>query len=218
MPSSPSAILSAGLRALAIGTAESAERVPNFDVGPTCRGATRPEAALRDQNAGAARETCFNQENRARDELQEKWAGFPAEYRASCVKTTDVGGIPSYVQLQTCLESRLQAEKIKDERNNGATTTGGHNSSVIGAEAKPLGKIASVSKTDARREANGSHRRPQLNQRRSDLLTVHRFTRFQHTCSRRQVTCIGPHLRACLCSPSTQRGPGLLVAAARVGS
>jgi hypothetical protein len=124
MPNTLSTILSAGLLAFAIGSAESAESVPNFDIGPTCRGATRPEAALRGQNGVAARETCFNQENRARDELQERWAGFPAEHRASCVKATSVGGIPSYVQLQTCLESRRDAERIKDTRNGGATTTG----------------------------------------------------------------------------------------------
>jgi hypothetical protein len=71
------------------------------------------------------REACFNQENRARDDLRGKWAGFPAEHRASCLKTTSVGGIPSYVQLQTCLETRRDADRIQDRRNNGATTTTG---------------------------------------------------------------------------------------------
>jgi hypothetical protein len=116
--------MSAGLIALAVTAAESAERLPTFDVGPTCRGATRPEAALRDQTREAARETCFNKESQARDELQEKWAGFPAEHRADCVRTTSVGGIPSYVQLMTCLETRRDAKTIGDQRNVDGTTTG----------------------------------------------------------------------------------------------
>jgi hypothetical protein len=124
MPNSRCAILSAGFLALTITAIESAETLPNFDIGPTCRGATRPEAALRDKSADAAREICFNKENVARDELKDKWAAFPLEHRASCVRTTSVGGIPSYVQLQSCLETRRDAARIKNRRDNGASTTG----------------------------------------------------------------------------------------------
>lgn len=124
MPNNRCAILSAGFLALAITVSESVETLPNFDVGPTCRGATRPEAVLRDKSADAAREICFNKENQARDELREKWAAFPLEHRASCVRTTSVGGIPSYVQLQTCLETRRDVTRIRNGRDNGASTTG----------------------------------------------------------------------------------------------
>jgi hypothetical protein len=113
--------VSASLVALGISTAESAESVPNFDVGPTCRGATRPEAAQRNHTGEAARELCIEKEKQARSELQDKWVDFPSEHRASCVRTTSVGGIPSYIQLQTCLETRRDAEKIQD---GGAVTTG----------------------------------------------------------------------------------------------
>ena len=125
MPNCRNALLTASLVVLTIGAAQGAENVPDFDVGPTCRGATRPEAALRDQSGEALREACVNQENQARDDLRGKWAGFPADHRASCIKTTTVGGIPSYVQLQTCLETRRDAGRIEDRRNNGATTTTG---------------------------------------------------------------------------------------------
>jgi hypothetical protein len=124
MPNILCALLSASFLALAITGIESAETLPNFDVGPTCRGATRPEAALRDKSANAAREVCVNKENRARDELKEKWAAFSLAHRTSCVRTTSVGSIPSYVQLQTCLESRRDATRIQDGRDNGASTTG----------------------------------------------------------------------------------------------
>ena len=124
MPICLSKIVSAGLYVLATTAAVSAESLPNFDVGPTCRGATRPEVALRNQTGDAARETCFNHESRARDELQKRWANFPADHRADCVRTTSVGGIPSYVQLQSCLESRRDAKRIEDGRSDRATTTG----------------------------------------------------------------------------------------------
>jgi hypothetical protein len=116
--------VSAGLVALAISAAESAESVPSFDVGPTCRGATRPEAAQRNQSGEAAREICMEKEKQARSELLETWGDFPSEHRASCVRTTSVGGIPSYVQLQTCLETRRDAEHIRDGPESAVTTTG----------------------------------------------------------------------------------------------
>jgi hypothetical protein len=116
--------VSASLAVLAISAAESAESVPNFDIGPTCRGATRPEVAQRNHTSDAARELCIEKEKQARSELQDKWGNFPPEYRASCVRTTSVGGIPSYIQLQTCLETRRDAEKIRDGTNSGAMTTG----------------------------------------------------------------------------------------------
>lgn len=116
--------LSVGLVALAISAVESAESVPSFDVGPTCRGATRPEVAQRNHTSDAARELCIGKEKQARSELQDKWGSFPPEHRASCIRATSVGGIPSYIQLQTCLETRRDAEKIQDGTNNDAMTTG----------------------------------------------------------------------------------------------
>jgi hypothetical protein len=84
MPNSLRAILTAGLFTFAIGAAQSAESVPNFDVEPTCRGATRPEAAPRDKSGETARETCFSQETRAREELKDNWPDFqPSTVRAA---------------------------------------------------------------------------------------------------------------------------------------
>jgi hypothetical protein len=115
-------LVSAGLVVLAISAAESVESIPNFDVGPTCRGATRPEVAQRNQTGDAAREICIEKEKQARSELQDQWSSFPREHRTSCVRTTSVGGIPSYIQLLTCLETRRAAEKIPD--GSDSTTTG----------------------------------------------------------------------------------------------
>ncbi len=79
---------------------------------------------MRDKSNEASRQICIDQETRARDALRDNWAGFPAEHRASCIKTTTVGGIPSYVQLQTCLETRRDASKIRNREDSGAATTG----------------------------------------------------------------------------------------------
>src|SRR5262245_58010894 len=54
MQNSLGAFLAAGLFTLATGAAQAAEGVPNFNVEPTCRGATRPEAAMRDKDGEAA--------------------------------------------------------------------------------------------------------------------------------------------------------------------
>ena len=79
---------------------------------------------MRDKSNEASRQICIDQETQARDALRDNWAGFPAEHRESCIKTTTVGGIPSYVQLQTCLETRRDALKIRDREDSGAATTG----------------------------------------------------------------------------------------------
>ena len=119
----------AGFIALSVFDASAAETVPNFDLGPTCRGATRPEASVQRSTDQSARKDCLNKEGQARDVLRQNWASFPAEHRDSCVRSTSAGGIPSYIQLQTCLETRRGAAKSGGARGEGssgvpAVTTG----------------------------------------------------------------------------------------------
>ena len=129
MLSSWSGLVFLGLTALTMSAAGAAETMPKFDLEPTCRGATRQEAMVPNQTDRAAREICFRKENEARSHLRQNWSSFPAEHRTSCVRTTSVGGIPSYVQLQTCLETRQNARTISGEGSDmelgiRATTTG----------------------------------------------------------------------------------------------
>ena len=100
----------------AVTTADAVEFLPRFDLNPTCRGATRQEALAPNQTESEARKVCLRKETEARNQLRQKWETFPEEHRTSCVSTTSVGGIPSYVQLQTCLETRRDAGALGGDK------------------------------------------------------------------------------------------------------
>jgi len=48
--------------------------------------------------------SCMNDERKARQQLGSQWSKFPAASRASCTSQESIGGTPSYVSLQTCLQ------------------------------------------------------------------------------------------------------------------
>src|SRR5258708_31109646 len=79
-----------------------ADRVPTFDVGPSCR-----ESSVSD---------CLKQEELARGKLAEQWPRFTAQEKAHCAEDARYAGHPSYVGWLTCLQ--IQA----DTRNIPATT------------------------------------------------------------------------------------------------
>ncbi len=81
-----------------------ADRVPEFDVGPTCRDATIHD--------------CLNMEKIARDKLVEAWPHFTAQDKATCTMEEKLAGPPSYVGWLTCLQINANA------RNAEATSPG----------------------------------------------------------------------------------------------
>ena len=83
-----------------------ADRVPQFNVEPTCRGAATASAAIRSD-----KDICLRKEQQAREDIAKQWSGFQAADRARCVTSASLGGIPSYVQLLTCLE---MAKAVRD--------------------------------------------------------------------------------------------------------
>ena len=72
-----------------------ADRVPEFDVGPSCRESTVPD--------------CQTMENFARDKLIKDWPTFTTRDRAMCVMEEQMSGPPSYVGWLTCLEINANA-------------------------------------------------------------------------------------------------------------
>jgi hypothetical protein len=97
-----------------------ADRAPQFNTEPTCRGAATASTAIRSD-----RDVCMQKEKDARAELDRQWAGFPAPDRSRCVEGTAAGGIPSYVELLTCLEMAKQARNLpKDELMRSTTGMG----------------------------------------------------------------------------------------------
>jgi len=94
-----------------------ADGVPQFNTEPTCRGAGTASTAI-----SGAKETCLAKDKQARDDLQRQWAVFPAADRSRCIGSTAAGGIPSYVQLLTCLETAKLARELP--KDNMRSTTG----------------------------------------------------------------------------------------------
>jgi hypothetical protein len=91
-----------------------ADGPPRFNTQPTCNGAATANGAVRD--------VCLDKEKQARDELGRQWASFPGADRGRCVESTAAGGIPSYVELLTCLEMAKQARNLPKDDGLRATT------------------------------------------------------------------------------------------------
>ena len=90
---------------------------PQFNTEPTCRGAATASSAIRSD-----RDVCMQKEKDARAELDKQWAGFPAPDRARCIEGTRAGGIPSYVELLTCLEMAQHARTLPKDDSMRSTT------------------------------------------------------------------------------------------------
>ena len=98
------------LAAMTFGTllwAASSAGVPTFNTHPTCAGADSLGFTNRTVD------TCLKSEQQARDQLAAKWNTFPAADRSRCVAETGVGGFPSYVQVQVCLDLLNDARREK---------------------------------------------------------------------------------------------------------
>jgi hypothetical protein len=91
-----------------------ADRVPEFDVGPSCRESTVPD--------------CETMEGFARDKLIKDWPTFTTHDRAMCVMEEQMSGPPSYVGWLTCLE--INANARSPEANG--TGTGAPNAAMGG--------------------------------------------------------------------------------------
>jgi hypothetical protein len=101
-----------------------ADKVPALNVEQSCHGAAQvavPKADGKMPSAAEIRESCFAKEQNARDQLSQQWKNFAATHRTSCIRSTSAGGIPSYIELLTCLEIADQAAKLPDEPLRGTT-------------------------------------------------------------------------------------------------
>jgi hypothetical protein len=78
-----------------------ADGVPKFDVARSCKLDAAATAGL---SVDQSIKKCMSDEQKARQQLASKWSKFPAASRASCTSQESIGGTPSYVSLQTCLQ------------------------------------------------------------------------------------------------------------------
>jgi hypothetical protein len=78
-----------------------ADGVPRFDIARSCKLDVAAAAGLSDDQS---LKSCMSDERKARQQLAGQWSKFPAPSRASCTSQESIGGTPSYVSLQTCLQ------------------------------------------------------------------------------------------------------------------
>jgi hypothetical protein len=83
--------------------------VPTLDVNPSCRAAAAAQIVSADRM-----QACIETEQRARDQLIEKWTVFTAADRASCMHSM-MTFEPTYTELLTCLEIANDTRKLPAE-------------------------------------------------------------------------------------------------------
>lgn len=87
------------LLAFALAAAPATAGVPRLDYRATCR--ATPALGM-DKKATVA--ACIKDEQQARTELPDVWRKARVGWRRDCVAETTHGGLPSYVELLTCLQ------------------------------------------------------------------------------------------------------------------
>lgn len=91
-----------------------ADKVPTFAIEPICR-----DAIVADKSTGRNAQDCLRDENAARTRLVQRWADYPAADRTRCTAST-TAGIPSYVELLTCLQIARAARRLPKDDGLGA--------------------------------------------------------------------------------------------------
>ncbi len=76
----------------------AADTVPEFKI-ESCRAAEEGSAA---RNAQA----CFQDEQNAKDTLRQNWSTYDPSQKTRCQQLLKPGGMPSYVELLTCIEMK----------------------------------------------------------------------------------------------------------------
>jgi hypothetical protein len=78
-----------------------ADGVPAYDIARNCKLDVAATAGL---TVDQSMKTCMNDEQRARQELGSQWSKFAPASKVQCTSLESIGGTPSYVSLQTCLQ------------------------------------------------------------------------------------------------------------------
>jgi hypothetical protein len=100
--------------ALFLLTALATDRVPSFNIEPVCR-----EIAGR-ANAPDYSQQCLRKEREAYEQLKARWVAFPTADRSYCAQLAALGGVPSYVELITCLETAQAARDAREMQTRNA--------------------------------------------------------------------------------------------------
>jgi len=107
----------------------AANDLPQFDVKPSCSSATK---AANDLNQAGdnlrpgdrSADNCVQDEMKAKSSLSDQWDQFKIAERQRCTRLATLGGLPSYVELLTCLELARQAANIPENHPAAKTRPG----------------------------------------------------------------------------------------------
>src|SRR4051794_24742471 len=92
----------------------AADTVPQFKI-ESCREAEDSGPASR--NA----QSCFRDEQTAKETLQQKWSSYDSSQKKHCALLMKAGGMPSYVELLTCIEMKTEptTSTVDTKKKNG---------------------------------------------------------------------------------------------------
>lgn len=92
-----------------------ADQVPMLNVDPVCHGIAE-QAAEPSESGGVDLnfKECVSSEQEVRDQLAKAWSTFPAPDKTHCVREAQMGGLPSYTDLLTCLEMARDVRTMKE--------------------------------------------------------------------------------------------------------
>lgn len=92
--------------ALVAALPASAQNAPTLAYRQTC--AQTPAVAM---DKKSTEQDCLKDEEQARDQLPPVWSKSSQRSRSVCLAETTQGGLPSYVELISCLEGDLSLKK-----------------------------------------------------------------------------------------------------------
>jgi len=93
----------------------AAQDVPRLNIEPSCQAATE-SAATENRTVDA----CLRDEQAARNDLEKQWESYTEAEQARCLRLSNQGGAPSYVELLTCLQLAKASQQLPSEdRLNG---------------------------------------------------------------------------------------------------
>ena len=93
-----------------------ADRLPQLDVEPVCKGiAEQGGVTFRDPAVPQEKKNCIESELAVREQLAKQWSSFSADDRTHCLNETTMGGEWSYTELLTCLEMARDVRATRAE-------------------------------------------------------------------------------------------------------
>jgi len=89
-----------------------ADSVPTIDFERGCRASAAGSASLGIVVDNQSISDCMTEERDARDKLAQQWVQFPPGDREHCEREAALGQMPSYVELQTCLQIARETKTL----------------------------------------------------------------------------------------------------------